>query len=119
MDWRGCTLLCRTRRSSMSFTSRPAQRTSGKRGGAISRTLRPGFSSNTFDELRTRSFQTEAPMKIAELFSFTALGLCIAVGAESAAQVQTEVPPVVSGAKPVSVEHIKVHGAALEGNLEG
>src|SRR5690348_378426 len=35
------------------------------------------------------------------------------------AQVQTEVPPVVSGAKPVMVEHIKVHGAALEGNLEG
>ena len=35
------------------------------------------------------------------------------------AQVQTEVPPVVPGAKPVTVEHIKVHGAALEGNLEG
>jgi S-formylglutathione hydrolase FrmB len=26
---------------------------------------------------------------------------------------------VVSGAKPVTVEHIKIHGAALEGNLEG
>jgi len=36
-----------------------------------------------------------------------------------AAQVQTEVPPVVPGAKPVTVEHIKVHGASLEGNLEG
>jgi enterochelin esterase-like enzyme len=35
------------------------------------------------------------------------------------AQVQTEVPPVVAGAKPVSVEHIKIHGTALEGNLEG
>jgi len=35
------------------------------------------------------------------------------------AQAQTEVPPVVPGAKPVTVEHIKVHGAALEGNLEG
>lgn len=35
------------------------------------------------------------------------------------AQVQTEVPPVIPGAKPVAVEHIKVHGAALEGNLEG
>lgn len=35
------------------------------------------------------------------------------------AQVQTEVPPVEPGAKPVTVEHIKVHGAALEGNLEG
>ena len=35
------------------------------------------------------------------------------------AQVQTIVPPEVPGAKPVAVEHIKVHGAALEGNLEG
>jgi enterochelin esterase-like enzyme len=34
------------------------------------------------------------------------------------AQVQTEVPPVIPGAKPVVVEHIKVHGSVLEGNLE-
>ena len=27
--------------------------------------------------------------------------------------------PVVPGAKPVTVEHIKIHGTALEGNLEG
>jgi enterochelin esterase-like enzyme len=37
----------------------------------------------------------------------------------SLAQVQTEVPPVVAGAKPVTVQHIKIHGASLEGNLEG
>ena len=36
-----------------------------------------------------------------------------------AAQVQTEVPPVIPGAKPVKVERIKIHGTALEGNLEG
>ena len=36
-----------------------------------------------------------------------------------AAQVQTDVPSAVTGAKPVTVEHIKVHGTALEGNLEG
>ncbi len=35
------------------------------------------------------------------------------------AQVQTEVPAVVPGARPVTVEHIQVHGPALEGNLEG
>ncbi len=35
------------------------------------------------------------------------------------AQVQTEMPPVIPGAKPVTVEHIKIHGTALEGNLEG
>jgi S-formylglutathione hydrolase FrmB len=35
------------------------------------------------------------------------------------AQVQTEVPPVVPGAKPVTAERIKIHGTSLEGNLEG
>jgi enterochelin esterase-like enzyme len=34
------------------------------------------------------------------------------------AQVATNVPPVIPSAKPVTVEQIKVHGAALEGNLE-
>ena len=35
------------------------------------------------------------------------------------AQVQTIVPPVVAGAKPVATERIKIHGSYLEGNLEG
>jgi enterochelin esterase-like enzyme len=35
------------------------------------------------------------------------------------AQVKTNVPPVVPGAKPVKVERIKIHGNSLEGNLEG
>ncbi|HEY6927648.1 MAG TPA: alpha/beta fold hydrolase, partial [Steroidobacteraceae bacterium] len=34
-------------------------------------------------------------------------------------QVQTLVPPVVAGAKPVALEHVRVHGHSLEGNLEG
>lgn len=41
------------------------------------------------------------------------------VAVQLPAQVQTEVPPVVAGAKSVTVEHIKVHGESLEGNLEG
>jgi len=45
--------------------------------------------------------------------------LTMALAAPALAQVQTEVPPPVAGAKPVTVEHIKIHGAALEGNLEG
>jgi enterochelin esterase-like enzyme len=45
-----------------------------------------------------------------------AISLVLALCA--AAQVKTEVPPVVPGAKPVAVERIKVHAAALEGNLE-
>jgi enterochelin esterase-like enzyme len=48
-----------------------------------------------------------------------AIPLALAVAGSSSAQVQTEVPPVVTGAKPVTVEQIKVHGASLEGNLEG
>ncbi|HEY0687333.1 MAG TPA: alpha/beta fold hydrolase [Steroidobacter sp.] len=35
------------------------------------------------------------------------------------AQLKTEAPPVVPGAKPVAVESIKIHASALEGNLEG
>ena len=50
-------------------------------------------------------------------------GILIAIAAglapQLAAQVQTDVPPPVAGAKPVTVEHIKIHGTALEGNLEG
>ena len=53
------------------------------------------------------------------LFRVMTLALSVALGPALAAQVQTEVPAVVPGAKPVMVEHIKVHGTALEGNLEG
>src|ERR1039458_3859000 len=45
------------------------------------------------------------------------IGLGLALSAP--AQVKTEVPEVVLGAKPATVDHIKIHGAALEGNLEG
>ncbi len=40
-------------------------------------------------------------------------------GCSLEAQVETIVPAQVPGAKPVKVEHIKIHGGALEGNLEG
>jgi enterochelin esterase-like enzyme len=43
----------------------------------------------------------------------------LALAPRLAAQVETEVPPVVPGAKPVTLERIKIHGTALEGNLEG
>jgi len=45
--------------------------------------------------------------------------LTLALVVVAVAQVKTEVPPVIPGAKPVTVERVKVHGAALEGNLEG
>ena len=46
------------------------------------------------------------------------LGLALAAGGRLAAQVETEVPAVVAGAASATMEHVKVHGAALEGNLE-
>jgi len=46
------------------------------------------------------------------------LTMLLAVGGATA-QVKNNVPDIVPGARPVTVEHIKVHGAALEGNLEG
>jgi enterochelin esterase-like enzyme len=53
---------------------------------------------------------------VAKLLMACSIAMVIA---PSVAQVQTNVPTVVPGAKPVKVEHIKVHGVALEGNLEG
>jgi len=47
------------------------------------------------------------------------LVLGVMAEARVGAQVKTEVPEVVPGARPVTVEHIKIHGTALEGNLEG
>lgn len=50
----------------------------------------------------------------------SAMAIMLIMAAQTGiAQVKTEVPPVVSGAKPVFVEHITIHGEALEGNLEG
>ena len=48
-----------------------------------------------------------------------ALSCALAVSAGTARQVNTTLPDVVAGARPMAVEHVKVHGQALEGNLEG
>ena len=45
--------------------------------------------------------------------------LALTVVPAAYAQMKTESPPPVPGAKPVAVEHIKVHSAAIAGNLEG
>jgi S-formylglutathione hydrolase FrmB len=58
-------------------------------------------------------------MKFAKLFLLAALGMAVASGSVLSAQVQTIVPLMVPGAKQVTEEHIKIHGAALEHNLEG
>lgn len=58
-------------------------------------------------------------MNRTKLYSACAITLFTASAAHLSAQVQTQVPQVVPGAKPATVEHIKIHGTALEGNLEG
>ena len=58
-------------------------------------------------------------MKSTKLIIACVTTLALAYGAGLMAQVQTNVPDPVPGAKPVTVEHIKIHGAHLEGNLEG
>jgi enterochelin esterase-like enzyme len=57
-------------------------------------------------------------MKTTNLFCGVVLVMTMTTSSWTAAQVQTMVPPIVAGAKPVIVEHIKIHGTALEGNLE-
>ncbi len=64
------------------------------------------------------AFEERISMVSTKFFCLTMLAITIDLGLRVTAQVQTNVPPVVPGAKPVSVEHIKVHGNALEGNLE-
>ena len=58
-------------------------------------------------------------MKTTKLFCGAVFATAMTTSSWIVAQVQTVVPPLVAGAKPVTVERIKIHGVALEGNLEG
>jgi len=58
-------------------------------------------------------------MTSAKWFGGILLAIAAGLAPHLAAQVQTDAPPAVAGAKPVAVEHIKIHGTALEDNLEG
>jgi len=58
-------------------------------------------------------------MTIKTLLSVMTFTLVAGFSPWLAAQVQTPAPPQLPGAPSVTVEHIKVHGASLEGNLEG
>jgi S-formylglutathione hydrolase FrmB len=71
--------------------------------------------------------ETDMPEKASSLinsiksrfFCLIALAITVALAPQLAAQLQTDVPAVIPSAKPVTVEHIKVHGTSIEGNLEG
>jgi enterochelin esterase-like enzyme len=58
-------------------------------------------------------------MQIKKMFYGAALCIAVAIAPAVRAQVETVVPAPVPGAKPVTVEHIKIHAQSLEGNLEG
>ena len=58
-------------------------------------------------------------MKVVKIARWATWIMTVTAALPLAAQVQTEVPPLVAGAKPVSAERIKVHGTALEGNVGG
>ena len=61
----------------------------------------------------------EGKMKLTNFSCAMALLIGLKFGLPVSAQVQTDVPPAVPGAKPVAVDRIKIHGTALENNLEG
>ncbi len=48
-----------------------------------------------------------------------AAAIALAAPTMAAAQVTTNAPPLVAGAKPVTLQRIKVHAPSIEGNLEG
>jgi enterochelin esterase-like enzyme len=58
-------------------------------------------------------------MRTKQLIYGVTLSMVVGCRPWIAAQVQTQVPPVIPDAKPVTVDHIKIHGTALERNLEG
>ena len=53
--------------------------------------------------------------KMAFAFAWLAVPTCAPLGA----QMKTDAPPPVAGAKPVAVQRVQIPGKALEGNLEG
>jgi enterochelin esterase-like enzyme len=62
---------------------------------------------------------SEVSMTKTKQLRVVTLAMSIFLAVQLAAQVQTDVPPVVPGAKPATVERVKVRGTALEGNLDG
>jgi hypothetical protein len=57
-----------------------------------------------------KRFEKGTSMINSKFFCVIMLAITVALGPRVAAQVQTEVPSAVPGAKPVTIERIKVHG---------
>src|SRR6478735_7984083 len=63
--------------------------------------------------------QLGGPMRHANAVAVITVLSALVASPGARTQVQTTVPEVVPGARPATVDHIKVYGASLEGNLEG
>jgi enterochelin esterase-like enzyme len=87
----------------------------GKRGGATSRILHRGCFSDVASRMAQMTPLTPWRRRIAPL----AFGLALGLSGTALSQVKATVPDIVPGAKPATVERLTIHGAALEGNLEG
>jgi len=57
--------------------------------------------------------------KLAAALTIALTTACALVATAAFGQANTPAPEAVPGAKPVTVERIKIHGRSLEGNLEG
>lgn len=76
-------------------------------------------ATNPREELEvTEQIRTRSSVPAMRTTALSLLLATIAVVPGAYAQMKTELPPPVAGAKPVTVEHIKVHSAAIAGNLE-
>jgi S-formylglutathione hydrolase FrmB len=60
-----------------------------------------------------------APLRFGRAIAIAVAAAFAALAVPGAAQVETERPPLVAGAKPVVIERVKVHSPSVEGNLEG
>ena len=58
-------------------------------------------------------------MRLHMRLAIVAAAISLLAGGGASAQVSTNTPPAEAGAKPVTIERIKVHGRSLEGNLGG
>ena len=95
-----------------------AEQTLGALPGSIP--LRPlSVNIYSYPVQQPELFREKVQMNPAKLCLAAANTMTIPSAPQLFAQVQTNVPDAVPGAKAVTVEHIRIHGTALEGNLEG
>jgi enterochelin esterase-like enzyme len=98
----------------------PGAKVQGRALGSVPETIVVPRSAPTSVRMQFNSAEIMEKKSMKKTKRTVAAALAtLALGPWLAAQVETQVPPVVPGAKPVTVEHIKIHGTALEGNLEG